>query len=476
MRRLAIALLAAAAGLGLLAPGAARATPEPGDTVTPNPDAGTVPGTGEAARGDLAPVDLLQISGLFDEIVVDRIISAIDESAAGDAQALIIQLNSKGAVVSRDRMTELLEAVHTADIPIAVWVGSTKARAYGLPAQLLAVADVSAMAPGARIGHTGAPLPVAGAEIEFGGATEILRSGSLGLRDARSLGALKPQTTDEGVPGPVNMVYALDGLTLDGRTLETVTSTIADDGNEQLHATTTRFVNFGFVNKMLHTAASPPVAYLFFVIGLALLVFEFFTAGVGIAGVVGAVCAILGCYGLAAVPTRGWAIAMLLVAIVAFAIDVQVGVPRLWTGVGVVLFAIGSWFLFRSVPGSSLRPSWVTLVAGVGGVVLAFVVGMPSMVRTRFATPTVGREWMLGQTGEAVGDVSPDGVVLVGSGRWRARTNRATPITAGQPVRVVAIDGVTLEVEPLEGAARDYRDRARTSQAAAGKRTDPSTT
>ncbi len=471
MRRLAIALLAAAAGLGLFAPGAARAEPGPDDSTTPS--GGT--SEGEEQASDLAPVDLLQITGLFDEIVVDRIISAIDESAAGDAQALIIQLNSRGAVVSRERMTELLQAVHDAELPIAVWVGSTKARAYGLPAQLLAVADVSAMAPGARIGHTGAPLPVRGAAIDFGDATELLRTGSLGFREARELGALKLETTDEGVPGPVNMVNVLDGLTIDGTTLDTVTTSISDDGNEQRHATTTRFVNFGFVNKMMHTAASPPVAYLLFIIGLALLVFEFFTAGVGVAGVVGAASTILGCYGLAALPTRGWAVAMLLAAIVAFAIDVQVGVPRFWTGVGVALFSLSSWFLFRPVPGTSLRPSWITLIAGVGGMLLAFIVGMPSMVRTRFATPTVGREWMLGEVGEAVDDVSPDGVVLIGAGRWRARTNRATPIKAGQPVRVVSIDGVTLEVEPLEGAARDYRERARTSQAAAGKRTDPST-
>ena len=73
------------------------------------------------------------------------------------------------------------------------------------------------------------------------------------------------------------------------------------------------------------------------------------------------------------------------------------------------------------------------------------------MVRTRFATPTIGREWMIGELGEVVEAVDPDGVVSVGAARWRARTNRATPVAAGEPVRVVAIDGVTLEVEPLEG-------------------------
>jgi membrane-bound serine protease (ClpP class) len=118
--------------------------------------------------------------------------------------------------------------------------------------------------------------------------------------------------------------------------------------------------------------------------------------------------------------------------------------------------------LFEPLPGTTLRPSWITLLAGIGGITLAFVVGMPSMVRTRFATPTIGREWMIGELGDVVDAVDPDGVVSVGNGRWRARTNRATPVAAGQQVRVVAIDGVTLEVEPLEGAARDHRERRRT--------------
>ena len=90
---------------------------------------------------------------------------------------------------------------------------------------------------------------------------------------------------------------------------------------------------------------------------------------------------------------------------------------------------------------------------------LTFIVGMPSMVRTRFATPTIGREWMIGELGAAATSIDPDGVAVVSGARWRARTNRATPIAAGDAVRVVAIDGVTLEVEPLEGAARDYRER-----------------
>jgi len=271
---------------------------------------------------------------------------------------------------------------------------------------------------------------------------------------------LTTDTTDEGVPGVRNMILAMDGVTTDdGLVLRTVADELDDNGNAQKVSTLVRFSELGLLEELLHTVASPPMAYLLFVIGCCLLIFELFTAGVGVAGFVGAVCAILGCYGLAALPTRPAAIVMLVLAMIAFAIDVQVGVPRLWTGIGITLFVLASWFLYEPLPGTELRPGWITLVAAIGGVMLTFIVGMPSMVRTRFATPTIGREWMIGGTGIAVNSIDPDGIAQVGEAKWRARTNRATPIAAGVELRVVAIDGVTLQVEPIEGAARDYRDR-----------------
>ena len=72
---------------------------------------------------------------------------------------------------------------------------------------------------------------------------------------------------------------------------------------------------------------------------------------------------------------------------------------------------------------------------------------------------------MVGELGEAVVAVDPDGVVCVRGAQWRARTNRATPIRRGDAVRVVAIDGITLEVEPETGGAEDYRERARRKRA-----------
>ena len=102
-----------------------------------------------------------------------------------------------------------------------------------------------------------------------------------------------------------------------------------------------------------------------------------------------------------------------------------------------------------------------------GGTVLFMLSGMTAMIRSRFSTPTIGREELIGEMGVAEVDVAPDGVVKIHEALWRARTNRATPITAGDEIRVVAVEGIVLEVEPREGGAKDYRDRSGRARVAA---------
>ena len=189
-------------------------------------------------------------------------------------------------------------------------------------------------------------------------------------------------------------------------------------------------------------------------IGLGLLVFELFTAGVGVAGVIGAGCLLAGGYGLDVLNARWWAVALLVIAFIGFAIDVQSGIQQFWSTVGAIGLVIGSIFLF---PDHSI--GWLPLIVGILGVLFAMLGGMPAMVRTRFSTPTIGREWMIGEVGEVIEAVDPDGVVTLRGAPWRARTNRATPLAAGDRARVVEVDGLLLEVEPEAGGAADYRER-----------------
>jgi membrane-bound serine protease (ClpP class) len=315
-------------------------------------------------------------------------------------------------------------------VPVTVWVGPSGAQARHAAAELVEAAPVAALAPESRLAPEGR---------RSYGSDEAVEAGltDFGGRQAATLGDFVVNLADHDVD--VEVLERRDG-----------------DEIRREPVTRTRFAGLSLVDQLAHTVGSPPVAYLLFVIGMALLLFELYTAGIGVAGVVGAAFFVLGAYGLAVLPASAVAVGLLVASIPAFGVDVQTGVPRAWTGIGAVLFVAGSLTLYEG----DVSLSWITLLIAFVGMALAMLGGMPAMVRSRFSTPTIGREWMVGEVGSASSAVAPEGTVVVRGAPWRARTNRATPIAAGDEVRVAAIDGLVLEVEPLEGAARDYRERS----------------
>jgi membrane-bound serine protease (ClpP class) len=382
-------------------------------------------------------VAVIEVSGLLDEVLVDFVGTQIDEAEDRDAVALVLQLNSSGAVVDDDRFAALLDRIDSADVPVDVWVGPSGSRATGEAADLLAASRVVGVSGGSRVEIT--PALLGGGSL--GGEAAVGDKVSAG--DAVDLGLV-----DNAAPTIGVFVY---GQPPEYEGLPGVETRVS--GGERQPVTPTQFGQLPLYAQLAHTVASPPVAYLLFLIGLSLIVFELFTAGVGVAGLVGAGCLVLGCYGLASLPTNPAAVALLLFAMFAFAVDVQTGVPRVWSLIGTASLTVGSVLLY-----DDLALSWITLLVAIGGVTLAMVGGMPAMVRTRFSTPTIGREWMVGEIGTAQGRIAPEGVVTVRDAPWRARTNRATPIDAAASVRVVSIDGLLLEVEPVDGGAREPRD------------------
>eukprot|EP01041_Mallomonas_annulata_P033279 gene33279-55874_t len=63
----------------------------------------------------------------------------------------------------------------------------------------------------------------------------------------------------------------MDGVTVDGVVLDTVSEGVNDEGGAELQATLVRFSKLGLLDQLMHTVASPPVAYLMLLIGLSLL-------------------------------------------------------------------------------------------------------------------------------------------------------------------------------------------------------------
>jgi len=373
------------------------------------------------AQPEATLIDVIEVSGLLDPINVDFISQAITEAEADQAVALVVRLDSTGAVVGDEELARLIASVEGSAVPVAVWVGPGKeARATGEAFDVFRAADIKGVAPRSRVGTVS--------------AEEALEAGTADL-PAATLGDFIIALGGEGIDVPTKVVER------EGRPPQ----------QELAEGAQVRFDEPSLLAQLLHAVAAPSAAYLLLVVGLLLILFEFFTAGVGVAGVVGVASAVLGGYGLGVLPTRPWALVVLAIGIVGYGVDVQAGAPRAWTAIGTGAFVVGSFFLFdggRSVP-------LVVLAITIAGVALFMVAGMPAMVRTRFSTPTIGRESMLGEEGLAQTDVDPDGVVTVRDAPWRARTNRATPIRAGERLRVASIDGLLLEVEPLEGAAKD---------------------
>lgn len=434
MRRLTsvgVLLIALAAILGAV-PAAAQGDPDPAS------DSETV------AIDDPGFITVIEVNGLIDDILVDFVVSSIDEAEESGARYLVIHLDSPGVVASDDDLVALATRIRDSEIPIATWIGPSGAQALGGAAQIVSLTEPIGVSIGARIGRTGDPiLPEDEFGPLFGDAGRFLVDDTVGHERVLELG-IAPEEA---------LTLGLFALTLPGFE----STEVVQDGEPSLEPlTVVRFSQLDLPSEIFHTVASPEVTYLLLVIGLSLLIFELYTAGVGIAGLVGAASVILASYGLWILPVRPLALVLVFVAFFGFTVDVQTGVPRVWTAIGGLSFVVASlWFY------DGLSISWITLAISFVGVALTFLAGMPAMVRTRFSTPTIGREWMIGESGVARGAVSPDGVVVVRDAPWRARTNRATPIADGESIRVVDIEGLVLEVEPVEGAASDYRERHR---------------
>jgi len=380
--------------------------------------------SGTASAQDDGPfVTVVQVSGWLDPVVVDFVTEAVADAQEDRPEVLILQVDSPGALVDVDA---LVEAIAGSDVTVAAWVGDSGAKASDEAGRIVAAADIVAMA--------------SRSEVDVEGRT-------YDDEEAREAGIA--QLAGEEAPTLQQLIVALDeDVLLEGSGIDTADVVAPAEDGELPQVTNTvqaRLAKLDLWPRLMHTFASPPVAYLLLAAGLVLLVFELFTGGVGVAGGVGALSLVLASYGLGVLPTSPIGLGLIIFGVFAFAIDVQTGVPRLWTGIGTLSFAVGSVLLYED----GIRLSWLTLVAGVVGVLLLVLAGLPATVRSRFSTPTIGRESMIGELGEAVQAVRPDGVVRVRGGLWPAHTSRQTPLEAGASVRVVAIDGPVLTVEPV---------------------------
>ena len=376
-------------------------------------------------------IDVVEIEGMLDPVNASLMAGVIRDAERANSVLVVLRVDSPG-VLDVD-VDELVGAVKRSRVPVAVWIGPTGASARRGAALVARAAHVLAIAPGAHIDVDGRSL----------GAQEASRR----------------KIADLISPSVGEVIVELDErvITTTAGQVELDTATVKETKNgprrEPNSNTDVRFSKLGLGARLQHAFMSPSIALFMLFVGLCLVVFEFFTAGIGLAGAVGALALVGSSYGFSHLPVNWWALALIVVGLIGFSIDVQAGVLAFWTVVGVVFTFIGAISLYGG--SSQLDPPLWMAFAITGGVVLFMLAGMTSVVRARFSTPTIGRESMIGEMGEATTDVRPDGIVRVRGAVWKARTNRATPISISDSIRVVAVDGLVLEVEPEEGGARD---------------------
>jgi membrane-bound serine protease (ClpP class) len=342
-----------------------------------------------------------------------------------------------------------------ADVPVVVFVEPSGARAASAGFFILMAADVAAMAPGT---NTGAAHPVgAGGDVkgdsrkkaEEDAAAKIR---SLAGRNDRDLELAqsavidsKSFTASEALEnGLIDLVADdLEDLlgALDGRT-------VTKNGASHVLRTrdaATRNVEMTVFQQVRSILAHPNVAVTLLSLGSLAIYFELATPGAVIPGVLGAICLILGFYGLSVLPVSYAGIALLILAAVLFVLEIKVaGFGALGAG-GVASLVLGLLMLFKSAD-PAVRVS-LELIVGIALVAAAMVVFLAVMVmrihRRRAAT---GREGMVSERGFARTDLAPRGKVLVHGEIWDAVSE--APVAAGQQVEVVAVDGLVLRVQP----------------------------
>jgi membrane-bound serine protease (ClpP class) len=419
-----------------------------------------------ATPASLPGVDVVQVQGLIDPPNASLVRGSIDRAERRHSTLLVFQLSSSGAVDVD--VQSLARRIHDAAVPIAVWIGPTGSTARGGAVLLAESAAVLSITPASHIGpatpmrldHPGATVTPSVDAWIAANVPARRRAGTKRLFQGARLNA-----TDAGATHTVDRVDNVLGdlvVGLDNKTVQTAagprrlsTATVVGTGRDRRKQPNedVRFAKLGLGDQLLHTLDGPWVAYMLFVAGLALMVFEFYTASIGLAGLTGAVALVGGLTGFSHLPVEWWAVGLLMLGIFGFTVDVQAGGLGVWTGIGAIALVAGSLTLYGG--SSRLDPTWWSIAIVCGLTAVFFLGGMTAMIRSRFATPTVGREGLVGEMGTAEVAVAPDGVVRLRGARWRARTNRATPIPAGDAIRVISIDGLVLEVEPETGGARE---------------------
>jgi membrane-bound serine protease (ClpP class) len=397
----------------------------------------------------------VDVDGMVHPVTTEIVSSALDRARQEGAVVVIVRLNTPGGLM--DAMRETIEKMVAAPVPVVTYVAPSGGRAASAGFFLLEAGDVAAMAPGT---NTGAAHPVAmGGEMDpvmkqkvENDAAAYLRSictkrgrnsalAETAVRESKSFTereALDQHLVDLIASSDADLLAALDGRTItrfDGSKVIVHTR----GASIEVYQRTLR-------QRIIAAIADPNIALVLLVLGALGIYVEFSSPGLIAPGVIGAILALLGLSALSVLPINWLGAGLLILALALFVLEAKFTSHGILGIGGAVAMVLGAVILVNG-PIPEMRIRWSTAI----GLALPFsaitLLLLSLVVSARRHKVETGVEGMIGVTGSAITELSPEGKVLVRGEYWDAVALR--PVTAGARVRITAVDKLKLTVEPV---------------------------
>ncbi len=412
----------------------------------------------------IAAVDL---NGVVDPIVADHIVSVIQRANDDQDAAVLLTIDTPGGLGSS--MDEIDEAILNSAVPVIGYVAPSGARAASAGAFVLMSSPVAAMAPGTNVGAS-TPIGLSGGDL----SDKVTNDAAASMRKLA-------QTYGRNADVAETFVTTATSITAEEALAQNVIDLIAasqDDLLAQLDGTDVTLANgstvtlhtagatideeplggfFGF----LHTLLDPNLAFIFFWLGLGLVILELIIPGHVFSGTIGTILLILAFVSFGVLPVRIIGIALLVLSVIAFIIELKAPGFGVWGGVAIVALLLGGWFLYDRAGGVEVSPAVLVGVAIFAGLFFGLVVVKALAIRH---VPPAQLRPIVGADGVALNSVGPNGgLVRVSAEEWQAVT-AGERIREGTPVHVLSIDGLVLTVEAITDEHAPAGQRAPVSE------------
>lgn len=411
---------------------------------------------GAQERG--APVVVADLDGPIDPSSaawVDDAVETADERGAG---LLVLRLNTPGGLDTS--MRDIVRRIIDAPVPVAVYVAPDGARAASAGMFITIAAPVAAMAPQTNIGSA-TPVNLGGGETDEVLGRKVRNDAAAYARALAEGRGRNGDLAEEMVTDATN-VTAAQALARD------LIDVVASDTTALLREIDGRTVALGAGERTLRTAGAPvetidkpfllrvqsvlvnpTVAYILLLAGLAGLVLEVLSPGLGGPGLFGAVALVLGLYGTAQLPVTAAGILLLLLGAGLLIGEFATGSGGLLAAAAAVALAAAGILLFDTDT-EALQVSIPVVVGVTGGLVALAFFAASRALRLRRSPARGGFADVVGREAVVRTDLDPVGHVLVDGELWRARPHDQVPLAPGAHVEVLDVDDeLTLAVRRI---------------------------